>query len=335
MDKIQNIYLDNIDASFGNDRTVFDDAALADLADSIRENGLAQPVTVRALNPGVYQLVAGERRTRATRRLSDAAELLRTFCAWFGLPVDPNPFMTIRAIVSEMDDQRAAAIMLAENTGRKDLDPIDEANAYRRRMNEYGWDEKTTADKAGVSIQVVRNRLKLLSLRADLQHLVRSGNLQIGYAQIIAESELDHNRQLIALKRLNECPAPTPQWLRKQCAELAEQQAANDMFDNVLFAAADFSGTVKKQDFKQQLPPDPRKDTAPTVGKTYQEMITNQVRFWMDAAEKWDRFGKSQQRDRCLAAMSSLQALVQFMPQHGSRSRKVKHNEQTLYVYTQ
>jgi len=311
MENIREIPLDQIAPSFGNDRTVFDDAALQALADSIRENGLAQPITVRSIKGG-FQLIAGERRFRAHKLL--------------GLP-------TIRAIVVVLDDQQAAAVMLAENTGRRDLDPIDEGKAYQRRMNDFGWDIKTVAARAGVSVQVVNNRLKLLTLRDDLQHLVRSGNLQIGYAQVIAEAELDNNRQLIAVRRLQNCPSPSPAWLRKECAELAEQQASNDMFDNALFAAADFSATVGKQEFKQKLPPDPRKDTAPINGKTYREVMENQVKFWMDAADKWDRFGKSGQQDRCLAAMSSLQAVVAMMPPHSGKHRKVKHGSETLYVY--
>lgn len=317
MDTIRDIPLDQIKPSFGNDRTVFDDAAIRELAESIRENGLAQPITVRPVSDAMgtytgYQLIAGERRYRAHVLL--------------GVP-------TIRAIVTHMHDVQAAAVMLAENTGRKDLDPIDEAKAYQRRMTQYDWDVKTVAQKAGVSAQVVNNRLKLLNLRADLQHLVRSGNLQIGYAQIIAESELDNNRQLIAVRRLQECPAPTPSWLRKECAALAEQQASNDMFDGALFAAADFSASVKKQEFTQALPPDPRKDKAPVKGSTYRAVIENQVKFWMDAADKWDRYGKSAQRDRCLAAMSSLQAVVAMMPTHSGKHRKVKQGNDTLYVY--
>lgn len=312
MDNIQEIALEKISASFGNDRTTFDPAALQSLADSIRENGLAQPITVRPLADGTYQLVAGERRYRAHKLLNAP---------------------TIRAIVVEMTDQQAAQVMLAENTARKDLDPIDEAKAYERRMTEYSWDEKTCADRAGVNVQIIRNRLALLSLRTDIQFLVRSGNLTVGYAQIIAESNLDNNRQLITLKRLNECPAPSPSWLRKTCAELAEQQDSSDMFADALFAASDFSAIQKKQEFTQKLPADPRKDTAPMIGNTYQQMISGQVEFWMKAADQWDRYGKTAQRDRCLAAMSALQAIVAVMPTHSNKRKTVKQNSQTLYVY--
>ncbi len=315
MDNIQEIALDKITASFGNDRTTFDDSALRALADSIAANGLAQPVTVRPVGDG-YQLIAGERRYRAHKLLGMA---------------------TIRAIVTELSDERAAQIMLSENTARKDLDPIDEAQAYARRMREYAWTDKQCADKAGVNVQTVRNRIALLSLREDIQFLVRSGNLQLGYANIISEAELDSNRQLIALKRLNECPAPTPTWLRKQCAELAEAQASNDMFDNVLFQAADFSAKQTKQAFEQKLPADPKgkrkEDQAPVIGKTYRQMIENQVKFWLAAGDAWDRYGKSAPRDRCLAAAASLQAVVALMPQHGHKGRKFTKDSQEFVVY--
>lgn len=296
----------------GNDRTVFDDNALRELADSIRENGLAQPITVRPLAGEQYELVAGERRYRAHQLL--------------GVP-------TIRAIVQPMSDEKAAAVMLAENTGRKDLDPMDEARAYDARMKRYGWDAKTVAERAGVSVQVVHNRVKLLSLRADIQHLVRTGNVTVGYALILAESDLDNNRQLIALKRLNENPAPTPSWFRKECAELLSQQAQGDMFDSPLFGGVTFDAMQTKQTFTQQLPPDPRKDKAPTTGKTYRAMVENQVAYWFSAAEKWDRFGKSAQRDRCLSAAKALQDILAYMPAHGGKGRKVKSGAKTYAVY--
>lgn len=312
---IQDLPLAAISASVtGNDRTVFDAIALQELADSIRENGLAQPITVRPLAHERYEIVAGERRFRAHQLLGVA---------------------TIRAIVQPMSDAQAAAVMLAENTGRKDLDPVDEARAYQTRIDHYGWDKKTVAEKAGVSIQIVNNRLKLLSLRDDLLHLVRSGQLQIGYAQIIAESELDKNRQLIALKRLNECLAPTPAWLRKECSELASQQAQGDMFESPLFGGTTYSfeAVQTKQVFVQNLPADPRKDKAPVSGATYRKMVENQIAFWLDASDKWDRFGKSAPRDRCISAAKALQDILVLMPAHSGKGRKVTNGSKSYAVY--
>ena len=296
-----------------NDRTVFDSNGLQELADSIAANGLAQPITVRWLEArGRYEIVAGERRFRAHLLLGRE---------------------TVRAIVRDLTDAEAAAIMLAENTGRKDLDPVDEARAYKARMTMFGWDVKTIAEKAGVSPQRINNRLTLLRLREDIQHLVRTGNLQIGYAQVLAESELDNNRQLIALKRLQTCPAPTPQWFRKECSELREAEAQEDMFGGALFSAAMFDAKQTKQQFEQQLPPDPRKDKAPMTGKTYRQVVQNQVDYWLKAADQWDRYGKNAQRDRCAAAAKALQDIVALMPKHGGRARETEYQGKRAVVY--
>lgn len=298
-----------------NDRTIFDDDGLTELAESIRVNGLAQPITVRWLDERQkYEIIAGERRFRAHKLLGKA---------------------TVRAIVRDMTDAEAAAVMLAENTGRKDLDPVDEARAYQARMTRFGWDTRTVAEKAGVSLQRVQNRLKLLTLRDDLLHLVRSGNLQIGYAQVLAEAGLDRNRQLIAIKRLQTCPSPTPQWFRKECSELLEAAAQDDMFAGNLFAPALFDARQTKQAFEQKLPPDPRKDKAPLTGKTYAAMVQGQIDYWLKAADQWDRYGKSAPRDRCIAAAKALQDIVQFMPTHSGKSRKASRGNQTYYVYAE
>lgn len=298
-----------------NDRTVFDDDGLAELAASIKTNGLAQPITVRWIDErSCYVIVAGERRFRAHKLLNAP---------------------TIRAIVRDMTDAEADAVMLAENTGRKDLDPVDEAKAYAARMTRYGWDAKTVAEKAGVSVQRVNNRLKLLSLRDDLLHLVRTGNLQMGYAQIMAEADLDRNRQMIALKRLQTCPAPTLQWFRKECSDLLEQSAQDDMFDGGLFDAAMFDAKQTKQAFEQQLPPDPRKDKAPLTGRSHRAMVQGQIDYWFKAADQWDRYGKSAPRDRCIAAAKALQDILEFMPTHNGKARKVSRDAQTYYVYAE
>lgn len=299
--------------ALGNDRTVFDETALRDLAESIRINGLAQPITVRCVDtnaPFLYEVIAGERRYRAHKLIDGQT--------------------TIRAIIVDMDDKQASAVMLAENTGRKDLDPIDEARAYQRRLSQ-GWDKKDLAQKAGVSQQVITNRVKLLSLREDLQHMVRTGQLQVGYAQIIADAALDTNRQLIAFRKLSSNPAPTPTWLRQECAQLAEAQAQTDMFDNILFSGATFDAKITKAEFIQQLPADPRKDTAPIVGNSHHDILSNQITFWQDAADKWQRLGKTANRDRCLAAAQSLKTVLDIMPR--GKARKARQAGKTYLVY--
>lgn len=163
-----------------NDRKKFDEKDLANLAESIREHGLAQPITVRRLLAG-YELVAGERRWRAHKLLGKA---------------------TIDAIVrDDMDDSSAASVMLAENTARVDLSPIEEARAYRSRMDRFGDSVEQVAVRAGVAPSRVRWRLDLLRLAPDLQDMVDTGALKPGFAWELIE--LDHNRQHLAFRAIN------------------------------------------------------------------------------------------------------------------------------------
>lgn len=210
-DRIQMLAADEIVAG-NNDRTVFDPAGLADLAQSIGANGLQQPIVVRlygGVSGKAYQIVAGERRFRACA----------TILKWTEVP----------CIVRALTDEEASAIMLAENTGRRDLDPVDEAFAYHRRMQEFGWDYKQVADKAGVSPGRVQARLKLVSVRADILHMVRSGNLPVGHAECLAE--LDHNRQMIALRPLQSGKRLNQREFRKLVDQLLAAQAQESLFD--------------------------------------------------------------------------------------------------------
>jgi ParB/RepB/Spo0J family partition protein len=221
-----------------NDRSTFNPVALQELADSIAANGLAQPITVRPLwtcptcrgeiaatfpdGPcpacGVhqvwsemhYQIVAGERRFRACSQL----------LGWTEIP----------AIVRDLSDEQAAAIMLAENVHRVDLNPLDEAMAYDKRMAQFGWSVAETARQANVGEGRVAARLKLLDLTPEIQHLVANGHLGLGFAQ--AMSKLDANRQRLALAWLREQPAtPTLNVFHRLVSQLYEQQVQEAMFD--------------------------------------------------------------------------------------------------------
>ena len=162
-----------------NDRTVFDAAEIRELSLSIRAHGLLQPISVRPNDDG-FEIIAGERRYRACHYLE-----------WTEMP----------AIVHVgLSDEDASALMLAENVSRKDLDPMDEAKAYTKRITEYDWSIATCADKAGVSADRVRKRLKLLDLRPDIQHLVAKGQMPVGHAEAIAK--LDSNRQTLVSRPL-------------------------------------------------------------------------------------------------------------------------------------
>lgn len=274
-----------------NDRTQFDPAALRDLANSIQNQGLIQPITVRPIDDTeLYQIVAGERRYRATQLL--------------GWPEVP-------ALVVDLSDEEAAAVMLAENVSRKDLDPIDEARAYQVRISRFGWDEARCAQEAGVSKTRVQFSLKLLRLRDDVQDLIRKGQLQRGYAQILADTNLDPNFQMLAVRKLRDNAHPTPPWFRRICSELLSQQAQGVLFDAPLFGGQlpiDASASQAEPE-----PPHPSTTVPPRQGRTTKEVIANQAGFWQQAAESWNRLGKPFKRQECEAAARALQSTMMIL----------------------
>jgi ParB family chromosome partitioning protein len=172
-----------------NDRTTFDEGGLRELAGSIKEHGLIQPITLRHVKDGkLFEIVAGERRFRACKLLG---------------------WQTIPAIVTDLKDEDASAVTLAENIARKSLDPIDEACAYQSRIECFGWSMEDLSKYAGTSTIHIQFRLKLLRLIPEIQKLIRGGSMQIGYAQILADSNLDSNFQLLAFSKLRDNPKPT------------------------------------------------------------------------------------------------------------------------------
>lgn len=194
--------------SVQNDRKDFEPAALADLARSIAAHGLAQPITVRPVGDG-YQIVAGERRFRAMVHV----------LGWSEVP----------ALVRELDDETASAIMLAENTSRADLNPIEEATAYQSRIETFGWTPAKISEVAGVSEDVVRRRLLLLGLHADVQKLVAGRHLPLGHAEVL--SKLDHYRQLIAMRVYREAKAMPLNTFCAVVSDLYAEQAQECLFD--------------------------------------------------------------------------------------------------------
>ena len=194
-----------------NDRKTFEPNALRDLADSMARNGLAQPVTLRpvvGLDGRRYEIVAGERRVRAARLLQ-----------WQCIP----------AIVRTLSDAEASAIMLSENTSRQNLNPIEEAQAYRKRIGANGSSEEDVARLAGVSVDLVRRRISLLNLDDDVQRLVASGQLPLGHAE--AMTPLDHNRQMIALRVFSKSSGMPLATFRGLVSQLLEEQAQDSLFD--------------------------------------------------------------------------------------------------------
>lgn len=273
-----------------NDRTVFNSKRLKELADSIQENGLIQPITVRPIDDTeLYQIIAGERRYRAIELLG-----------WSEVP----------CIIADANEQEASIAMLIENVQRADLDPIDEANAYASRMAQYGWTIDDLSQKTGLSKIRIQFRIKLLNLRSDIQALVSSSQLQLGYAQIISDTGLDANFQALAIRQLRDNPNPSPAWFRRICGKLLEQQSQINLFDAPLFGGPIFDNSSPKQ---PQYPPLPSTTIPPKSGKSPKEVLTNQATFWQQAAQAWEELGKPFKRQECEAAAKALQSAMMFV----------------------
>ena len=139
-------------------RKRFDQDALADLAESIRVHGIIQPLTVRRLSSGYYQIIAGERRWRAAK-LAGLAE--------------------VPAVIIEADDRKVMELGLIENLQREDLNPAEEARGYQVLMEEYGLTQEQVADRMGKSRPAITNTLRLLALPEDLLKLVEEEQLSV------------------------------------------------------------------------------------------------------------------------------------------------------------
>ena len=161
-------------------REIFDEEALQSLADSIARYGLIQPITVRPLPSGYYQIIAGERRWRAARLA--------------GLTEVPVRMM-------EADDRTTAELALVENLQREDLNPIEEAKGYQLLIEEYGFTQEEAAKSVGKSRPAVANALRLLNLAPEVMRLVETGELSAGHARALV-SVSEPGLQLQAAKEI-------------------------------------------------------------------------------------------------------------------------------------
>lgn len=160
-------------------RQDFDEEELQNLADSISEHGVVQPLTVRELANGYYQIIAGERRWRAARQA--------------GLTEIP-------AVIIEADDKKTMELALIENLQRQDLNPVEEAQGYQVLMTEYGMTQEETAKRVGKSRPAVANALRLMSLCPQVLALVRSGQLSAGHARAVLTLKDEKLQQQAAQK---------------------------------------------------------------------------------------------------------------------------------------
>ena len=145
-------------------RQIFDESSLAELADSIRENGVLQPILVRERPGGFFEIIAGERRWRASR-LAGLEEM----------PV----------IVLDADDRKVAEIALIENLQREDLDPFEEAAAYRALMDDFSLTQEEVASRVGKSRPAVANALRLMELPESIRAMIRSGAISAGHGRAL------------------------------------------------------------------------------------------------------------------------------------------------------
>lgn len=161
-------------------REYFDEAALQELADSIAQYGLIQPIVARRLPDGFYQIIAGERRWRASR-MAGLAEV------------------PVRVI--EADDRTTAELALVENLQRENLNPIEEAKGYKTLIEVYGLTQEETAKSVGRSRPAITNSMRLLSLSDDVLRLVEDGKLSAGHARALIPIT-DEKTQLDAAKEV-------------------------------------------------------------------------------------------------------------------------------------
>ena len=158
------IPLSQIESCRAQPRKSFDQEKLEELADSIRQHGVIQPLTVRKLSSGYYQIIAGERRWRAAR-MTELTE--------------------IPAVVIEADDQKAMELAMIENLQREDLNPMEEAEGFRALVANYGMTQEEAARRVGKSRSAVANAMRLLDLSPALQERVTDGQLSAGHARAL------------------------------------------------------------------------------------------------------------------------------------------------------
>jgi ParB/RepB/Spo0J family partition protein len=171
------VQIDHIEPNPEQPRLVFEPEALNELASSIREHGVLQPILVRPLGPNTYQIVAGERRWRASRLA--------------GLE-------TIPALIEEIDDDTALEIAIIENLQREDLTPLDEAAMYDRMVHEHGYSIRKLADKLGKDKGYLENRLRLADAPPEIRELVSLRKDSLSHAYELMKVEDPKKRRRLA-----------------------------------------------------------------------------------------------------------------------------------------
>lgn len=164
VDGPQTLRVSEIEPKPDQPRKHFDEEALQQLADSIGKHGLLQPIIVRESAGGFYQIIAGERRWRASKMAG---------------------LLEVPVIIMEADALKAAEIAIIENIQREDLNPYEEASAYRSLMNQYDLTQEQVAEKVGKSRSAVANTMRLLDLPDEVLEMLKTGDISAGHARAL------------------------------------------------------------------------------------------------------------------------------------------------------
>jgi len=175
--------ISKVEANIDQPRKHFDEGALHELAESIREHGVIQPLTVRKLQSGYYQIIAGERRWRAAR----LAGLKEVPCR-----------------VMDADEQKRTEIALIENLQREDLNPLEEAEGYKHLVERFGLTQEEVANRVGKSRPAIANALRLLSLSKDIKPFLENGELSAGHARALLKVRGGDEQRALAQKVIAE-----------------------------------------------------------------------------------------------------------------------------------
>ncbi len=180
---VQSLPLDQIMPNRYQPRMMFQDAELEELAQSIKEHGILQPIVVRRKGDGMFELIAGERRFRAAKMV--------------GLSKIP-------VIVRNSNDEKALALALIENIQRQNLNPMEEAKAYSRLMGEFGLTQDLVAQSVGKERSTIANLVRLLSLPKSVQDFLETGSLNVGHGKLLAGLSSEAEQMRLGRKAVTE-----------------------------------------------------------------------------------------------------------------------------------
>ena len=225
LNSVSSLPIEKVEPRSDQPRSVFDQETLAELAESISQYGLIQPITVRKLPSGYYQIIAGERRWRASRLA--------------GLKEVP-----VRII--EADDRRAMELALVENLQREDLNPIEEAKGYKTLIEEYGMTQEEASQSVGKARSSVTNALRLLNLTPPVMAMLEDGDISAGHARALLAVKDEADQLRVATKVVEESlSVRQTENLASKMAELAEKKEKPQKSVNPL--EVDYLADTEKQ----------------------------------------------------------------------------------------